>query len=668
MPIRSLLLAAVLAAGACLPVFAAPSAGLPPAADFFEDSSFSGAALSPSGRYLAALVSSRVGRDALAVIALLDNKGQLVASFPDADVGKVRWLNDDQLLFDSTDRRLAPGDRQFGPGLYTVSRDGKNFRQLADRSGGVITNGRATNGGIKLLPWHTFMLGQMGRQDSAFAYVLDAHFDNTGVYRSEDLLRLNTENGRTTLVERPAAADFWLLDQRGEPRLAASTEKNERVYWLRDSATGPWRVLTKYAAFGADRRRFAPLDFGPDGKLYVVSAQGRDHTAVYTLDTATGAVAKEPVMQVEGHDFQGRLIANADRLLGIRYLTDTWGTAWFDPAMKAVQADVDGKLQDTINLIDVPRQPDAPNLLVTAYSDVQPTVYYVYHRQTGQLNKAGARHERIRAAQMGRQQWTSYAARDGLPIPALLTLPAGVDKPSRAPMVVLVHGGPWVRGAEWGWNAEAQFLASRGYLVLQPEFRGSTGFGSRHFTAGLKEWGRKMQDDLADGTRWAIAQGYADPQRVCIAGASYGGYATLMGLVRDPDLYRCGVEWAGVTDLKLMYTGAWSVIDDMSSQYRQYGMPRLIGDPVKDAEQLKAASPIEQAARIRKPLLMAYGGEDLRVPLQHGTRLRDAIRAHNSDVEWIVYDAEGHGWSTPANQVDFWTRVERFLGRQIGNR
>jgi dipeptidyl aminopeptidase/acylaminoacyl peptidase len=175
-----------------------------------------------------------------------------------------------------------------------------------------------------------------------------------------------------------------------------------------------------------------------------------------------------------------------------------------------------------------------------------------------------------------------------------------------------------------------------------------------------------MQDDIADGVQWAVEKGYADPKRVCIAGASYGGYATLMGLVNDPDLYKCGIDWVGVTDIKLLYTGHWLFTSDLPERWKKYGMPDLIGDLEKDAAQLKATSPLEQAARIRHPLLLAYGGADMRVPLVHGTKFRDAVKASNKDVEWIEYAEEGHGWALAKNRIDFWTRVEKFLDRNIG--
>jgi dipeptidyl aminopeptidase/acylaminoacyl peptidase len=244
-------------------------------------------------------------------------------------------------------------------------------------------------------------------------------------------------------------------------------------------------------------------------------------------------------------------------------------------------------------------------------------------------------------------------------------LPHGSNR-KNLPLVVLVHGGPYVRGGEWGWRPDAQFLASRGYAVLEPEYRGSTGFGARHFRAGWKQWGLKMQDDIADGAKWAVAEGIVDPQRICIAGASYGGYATLMGLLNDPGLFKCGIDWVGVTDIGLLYSGHWSFRSDLSDEYKQYGMPELVGDVVKDAEQFRATSPLLQAARIRQPLLLAYGGSDARVPLYHGRKFYDAVKATNPNVEMVVYEEEGHGWALPKNRIDFWTRVEKFLDRNIG--
>jgi dipeptidyl aminopeptidase/acylaminoacyl peptidase len=305
---------------------------------------------------------------------------------------------------------------------------------------------------------------------------------------------------------------------------------------------------------------------------------------------------------------------------------------------------------------------DIDNVLVTSTSDRSPAVYRLFRASKNALEPIAASRPWIKSQDMAATDMVRIAARDGLDIPVYVTRPNGQKAP--APTVVLVHGGPWVRGGEWSWRADAQFLASRGYVVVEPEFRGSTGYGFKLYKAGWKQWGLAMQDDVADAAQWAIKQGYADPKRVGIAGASYGGYATLMGLVRNPELFRCGVNWVGVTDIDLMYSITWS---DFSESWKRYGMPTLIGDREKDSAQLAATSPIKQAEKIAQPLFMAYGSIDRRVPIDHGTQMRDALRKTNSKVEWKVYSEEGHGWLLPANNIDFWTRVEEFLDKNLKN-
>jgi len=256
-----------------------------------------------------------------------------------------------------------------------------------------------------------------------------------------------------------------------------------------------------------------------------------------------------------------------------------------------------------------------------------------------------------------------YKARDGLTIPALLTLPRGLD-PKNLPLVVFPHGGPWVRGIDWEWNAERQFLASRGYAVLEPDFRGSTGHGWKLFRSGWKQWGMAMQDDLADGALDLASRGIVDKNRVCITGASYGGYATVMGLIRHPEIFKCGISWVGVTDMELLHTVGWS--DTADSPEARLSFEVLGGDPAKDRDMMRANSAIHQAAKLKQPLILAYGLADVRVPYDHGQKLRDALKGHNKNVDYIEYAGEGHGWNRLETHVDFWTRAEKLLGETIG--
>jgi dipeptidyl aminopeptidase/acylaminoacyl peptidase len=662
----SLSLLALSAALAC----AAPAQSRAPAAaearpaiaSFFEHPVFGRVMLSPSARYLAVRAGAATRHDFLVVIELATNKPTVVASFDDADIGDFEWVNDERLLFDVTEKDAGQGNAKGAPGLYAVDRDGENFVQLAERQGGRFTHAGPV-GQVPLQPWNTFMMRQRPHKDDT-TWVTSPVFDTGGERRYTSLIRLNTRTGKAEPAPRPAGqVDRWWLDHDGEPRLASATHEGKTTLYYREPASGEWRTLTSFDAYADASGAFSPVGFGPDGTLYVATRLDGDTAALRSFDLEAGKVNPEPLLVTKGYDFDGSLVTSRTKLLGVLFTTDALSVEWFDPRMKALQDKLDKLLPATINLVSVPAS-DSPWVLVTSYSDAIPPGYTLYNTDTGQFNQVGSSRPSIDPRQMGRQQMVRYKARDGLEVPALLTLPHGGGK--NLPMVVLVHGGPWVHGPTWGWNPDSQFLASRGYAVLEPVFRGSTGYGYRYFHAGWKQWGLAMQNDVADGTRWAIAQGIADPKRICIAGASYGGYATLMGLINDPDLYKCGVDWVGVTDINLMYSGGWSRSSDASDQWKTYGMPEMIGDRVKDAAQLKATSPIEQAARVTQPVLMAYGGVDRRVPLYHGQKFYDAVTRSNKKVEWIEYPEEGHGWGLPKNSVDFWGRVEKFLDKNIG--
>ncbi|HEX8611012.1 MAG TPA: alpha/beta fold hydrolase [Telluria sp.] len=647
---------------------AAPSTIVPPLADFFDNPAFSAATLSPNGKFLAVRYNRDNQRDRLLVIDLATQAVKVVANFSDRDVDNFQWVNNERLVLDTTDKTIGPGDTRYWPGLYAVNRDGGKFRQLVQASGSFLQEHVVAS---NVLPPDHFLVEQIGAQTSDEVYVINPKRD--GIHGDGDLnyvnlLRLNTVTGRSETVRRPGPAIGWLLDHKGAPRICLTLDKNIETIWYLEPANNQWREIAAFDAYLGGKDAFTPLAFAPDGTLYVTSARGKDKKALHTFNLTTLQISAEPLVVLADYDFSGELITTRDKLLGVRYLSDARSTAWFDANMKTLQAAIDAALPATVNLIDVPPRAEAPWVLVHSYSDRQPERYLLYNVDTGKFNPVGSTHERIVPARMAEQELVRYKARDGLAIPAWLTVPNGEPDSRRKnlPLVLLVHGGPYIRGNEWAWAAHRQFLASRGYAVLEPEFRGSTGFGKAHYQAGWKQWGLKMQDDIADGAKWAIAEGIADPKRICIAGASYGGYATLMGLVNDAGLYKCGINWVGVTDIHLLYTGHWSFTSDTSAAYLKYGAPTLIGDPVKDAAQLRATSPLQQAARIRQPVLLAYGAVDRRVPLYHGKKFVEALKQHNPDVEWVVYQEEAHGWSLPKNRIDFWGRVEKFLQRNIG--
>ncbi|MES2152133.1 MAG: alpha/beta fold hydrolase [Pseudomonadota bacterium] len=649
-----------LAIAGAVPALAQTAPALAPADSFFAAPAFSGALLSPDARSLAVRVAGKNGRNELAVIELASFKTTIVAYFSDVDVGNFRWVNPSRLVFDTVDQKRGQGQIRLAPGLFAVDADGSQYRALASRSA-LHPQGRTAN---LQLPANTYMLGSMGMQDSDFIYVQQPKFDGLSGVEYVDLLRLNTRTGGTESVTRPGLARYWLLDQRGEPRIALSPEADAMVAYYRDPGSDSWRELSRFRRYQGVGKGFVPHSFGPDGTLYVAAYGGADKLAIYTYDPVAQQLGQAPLVKLTDYDFNGHFISNGSKVLGLHYLIDADETLWFDPAMKAHQARVDALLPRTVNSLSVAKRAQTPYLLVSSYSDLQPTTFSLFNTATQTLTPVGASRPAIQPEQMSSMELVHYKARDGLDIPAFLTLPFG-KAPKKLPMVVLVHSGPYSRDS-WGWKAQVQFLASRGYAVLEPQFRGSMGLGAAHFTAGWKQWGLRMQDDLADGARWAAAQGSADPQRICIAGQGYGGYAALMGMVNDPGLFKCAIDIGGITDFKQLLKGSWTIDSQLPEEWKQYGMPQLLGDPVKDAAQFEATSPLAQAARIKGPLLMAAGGADGYVPLPHAKALLAAVKASNPDAELVQYDEEGNGLGLAKNRIDFWTRVEQFLARHIG--
>ncbi len=634
----------------------------PPVRQFFEPALFKDAELSPSGRFLALRMGNSQLRDGMLVIDTDTGATVGGARLEGYDVGDIRWVNDNRLVYNVVDRNVAPGDVRFAPGLYAVDRDGKHARQLVEHAE-VFTTGSQIKRRVE--PWNTYLMPGQGAQDSEFIYARRPIWEeNSYVLDRVDLVRLNTLTGKATEVQRPAAAQGWMLDHKGEPSIMISESDGKDTVHYRDPANGKWRVLASFPAYGADKGGIAPIGFIDDKRMLVRAHLTGDKAALHSLDLASGKIDPEPLVSLSDFDFNGSMVYSSKRLLGIHYLGDARGSIWFNADMKAAQAEVDKKLPGVVNLITPPTAPEVPWLLVESYSDRQPRFFSLFNGKTGQLKVIGASRPDINPDEMGRQEFVKVPARDGMQLPAWLTLPAKGGK--QLPLVVVIHGGPYVRGTEYGWSPVSQFLASRGYAVLEPEFRGSTGYGNALFRAGMKQWGLAMQDDIADSVKWAVAQGHADGRRVCLLGGSYGGYATLMGLVKDGDLYRCGVAYAAVTDIPLMLDNGMAWASDMDSDYRRFGAPVMLGDVQADAERFTATSPLKQAARIKRPLLLAHGSDDRRVPRAHYAKLRSALEANKADAEFVEYMGEGHGWSTAANRIDFWTRVEAFLNRHIG--
>lgn len=627
----------------------------PPAEHFFRAPALGAARLSPDGWKVAMRVAAPGEPARLAVYDLKTRQSTVVASFEGVDVGRFEWVNDRRLVLQMNPTLNADGFVDHAPGLFAVDADGGAFRQLVDSRGKGFV--RPPSQGRELLHWRFRLVGPMPRQDGPEVLVSrpqEVSRDRVGYH---EIQRLDTVTGIARDVDLPATARHWVFGPDGQPRAAVGVRDDRRSLHLRD-ADGRWRQVAEH--HWRDGQAMLPRFAAADGTLYGTAHQG-DTLALFRLSPESGQPVGDAVLQSPDFDVEPRFVAARDRLLGLRTLVDGEATAWLDPTMKALQARIDERLAGFVNRLTPPMHGDSPWLLVEAWSDRQPPTTLAWQRESGQFVRLGVSHPEIEPKAMGRTSFHRIAARDGLPLPAYVTLPPG--GPAKGlPLVLLVHGGPWVRGAQWRWDPEVQFLATRGHAVLQVEYRGSTGFGMRHFEAGIRQWGQAMQADLADAARWAVAQGVADPKRIALMGGSYGGYATLMGLITDADLFRAGVAWVAVSDPALMFSVHWS---DLTRESKQYALTELMGDPVADAEMLRRASPLHRAAELKAPLLLAHGAHDHRVPIVHGEKMRDALKAHHRAVEWVRYEDEGHGFFKPANQVDFWRRVEAFLAREL---
>lgn len=655
----------------CLAAGAAP----PPAELFFRDAEIREAVLSPSGSRLAITMAKDGSRYGLYVFELGERpRLQRTALFREVDIREPQWLNDERLLYSTAD--LADGGGWYpgksGPGLFSVRYDGTLPRELIERGGADGRAGREANllQQKVLGPNHRLLAVPQGRGEGSADEILvvDRVSQRDGGGTNALPLWLDTRNGRTRRVEWPVPdqAVDWIVDPRGEARVVVVREGTAlRVLW-RGAGAKDWQALTQGDLLGLP---FVPVAVDDQGSLYIRHRRGADgYSVLNRYDHQTGRPSAQPLVSTPGFDFDGALVQDAasGAVQGVRLVADAETTVWFGAAMKQFQQQVDERFPGRVNRIDCRRcgQDDMVALL-RSFSDRDPGQLFVY--RAGQWQRIGALRPAVEPAKMATVDFQRIQARDGRPLPVWITRPADAKPNQALPTVVLVHGGPWVRGRRWDWEPMAQFIASRGYQVIEPEFRGSMGYGWRHYEAGFKQFGQAMQDDVADALRWAQQQGLAS-DKACIAGASYGGYSTLMGLARHPDLYRCGVAWLAVTDLMLYVKGDWWVNDDLGDPVRDLSLPRKVGDPDSEAGMLRAQSPVHLAEKISAPLLLAYGESDRRVPLAHGERLRAALRQQGHEPEYVVYTGEGHGFTALKHKLDWAARVERFLAEHLGPR
>jgi dipeptidyl aminopeptidase/acylaminoacyl peptidase len=621
----------VVAAALQAPIAMAQAAAPLPVESFFRNPALASPVLSPNGKQIAMAVPTKSGRMGLAVANVeTPDKRVGVAQFDDADVRMVQWVNDQRLVFDLNDRNAELG-KQKGSGLYAVNADGTEYEWLIQRPGA----GARVMGSPAKQPWpaHYSFVRTL---DDGSDDVLIQRWELGHQYSTPVMARLNSKTfvfKNLDTGEAPDRAQSWLLDRKLQARGVTTVDgKRTSTFYWREEGSSEWAKIGSQDLYSPELADIYPIAVDQSGRLYVaaINPDSKDGvTALYRYDTKKRQLDGPPVVSIPGFDFDGRFVfdATTQEMLGVRYTQDADGVAWFNKTMSDTQVAIDKLLPNTVNTFGCRHCLSVKDYLVVAQSDIQSPIYFLFNRDTQKLKLIGATRPWLDSRQVaGTQDFLRIKARDGLELPTYITKPKGKGP---WPTVVMVHGGPYMRGHKWGFEPRAQFLASRGYAVIETEFRMSRGYGTKLFKAGWKQWGLTMQDDVTDVTRWAIANGIADQKRIAIAGGSYGGYATMMGLVKEPELYKAGINIVGVTDIAMMYTIGWGdfFAGGVDNSWVKYGMPELIGDRVKDDDQFTRTSPLKRAKEIKQPVLMAYGSDDLRVPLPHGEKMKDALLA-----------------------------------------
>ena len=600
-----------------------------PLEDFFRNSERTGYQLSPDGSYISYMAPNK---DRLNVFVRRvdesDEHAIRITNETERSVAGYMWADNQRLLY----MKDTAGDENYQ--LYGVHRDGSDDRAYTAFDGvrtSLIDDLEEQPGVV--------MIGMNKRNPEVF-----------------DPYRLNIETGELTLLaENPGNIQGWMTDHDGRLRVATAIVDGVNTQILyRDTEDEPFKpVLTTNF-----RDVVSFMEFTPDNKeVYAATNLHRDKTILVRMNPAT-CEELEVLYENERYDIASISYSRKRKKLLSVYCTGHKEPVrhYFDAEEEQLRQRIKAHFPNQrYGIADTDKAEE--NYLIYVGGDRTRGSYWHYNALTDEAKKIADLAPWIKSDEMNAMHPVCYTTRDGLQIEAYLTLPDGLtpDTAKQLPVVVNPHGGPWARDC-WGYSSEVQFLSNRGYAVFQMNFRGSTGYGRHFLEASYKQWGLKMQDDITDGVKWLIEQGIANPKRIAIYGGSYGGYATLAGLTFTPDLYACGIDYVGVSNLfTFMQTipPYWRPMLEM--MYEQ------VGHPEHDADQLAATSPALHADKIKVPLFVAQGANDPRVNKAESDQMVEALRQRGVVVEYMVKDNEGHGFHNQENRFDFYRAMERFL-------
>jgi dipeptidyl aminopeptidase/acylaminoacyl peptidase len=615
------------------PGSAAPPAPLP-IADFAQLPFLSDPMLSPDGKHIAArlLVEGKV----LVAIMRLDGASaqrQAVLNIEKATIYGYQWAGNGKLLLS-----VLVAAPFFGGTIPATS------LVCYDLATGKMT---ALSRDLKGLDNDNVIFA-----DPAGAYALVS--GQKSLFAQPSVFRIDLATGDAKIVQ-PATLgiDQWFADAGGTVRAGFAYESRKWKLFYRESPDAKLRRIDSREYRQDDSVIEGVRFMGNAGQGAVITDSKTGRFAAYRYDFASDSIG-EPLFEHPSND-AAELIMSADgaQVEGVAYEDDRPRIAWLDPRRKELQARLDKALPGKLNRV-LSMSADDGVVLFWSGAANDPGGYYLFDAKAKRIQTLAKPYDRVKPENLSEVRPISYTARDGTAIPGYLTLPH--DRPrNNLPLIIMPHGGPFARDS-WSYDPWAQMLADRGYAVLQPNFRGSTGYGRAFVEKGYGQWGLAMQDDLDDGMDWVVKQGIADPKRTCIMGASYGGYAAIWGAIRNPERYRCAVSMAGVTDVRAM----------LKYDRRRFAAPRYARKwethvEGEDKRDLDSVSPVQQAARLTVPVLIAHGEKDDNVPYVQATKLRDALKAAGKRFEFVNYPEGGHSLQKVEDSVDFMKRVEAFL-------
>lgn len=629
-------------------LFGGQALAQPSVEDMVSLSKFGDVALSPEGTHIAA--STRVDGDAYMIVMNIEDprKPQVTWQMKPINgesVSSIVWMSEERILFSTSDT-LGTLAAPFGTGrIYAVNKDGKL---------GALVMGPTTGASVFGLGSIVDFMPEDPRRIKVITRSLRGD-------RAAQLEIVNTFTGSHDIVDMgPFSEGGVAPDADGNLRFASymDTKINQPVYAYRPTADSEWVDLEN-----PFRGAFGPLEISRDGSTALVTTNEQGKFGVLRMDMRT--MEYERVLshdRVPVNSFlttrDGKKILGAEFLPGlpeIQYIENVPEEYEEDLRIwKRLHASFPGQ---HVRVIDSTW--DGKTLLLSTYSDRQPPRYYLLDSEAFTARYLFEAKPEIDPEEMSERESYWIEARDGMPFQLYVTRPKDAPKDTPLPTVMVIHGGPHGLRDEWAFDAEAQLLASRGYVVIQPNYRGSGGFGYQFERSGYRKWGLEMQDDVTDATLWAIEQGIADPFKTCIYGGSYGGYATLAGITKEPDLYACAFAFVGVYDLEMFWTRG----DIPDSEFGRTYLAQAIG---KDKEDLKARSPANHVSKIITPLYIAHGKADKRVPVQQFYNLRDKLDEAGIPYEQLLVAREGHGFYATKNRVRYYNELLDFLEKHIG--